>query len=461
MADRTRKRATVFLIVTVLVALVGCGNSDPQTRKGSDANQNQLDRKISNVIRPLKLVKEEYKSAVKKGNVINQGEYTETLMFAEKTIKNWKTLKPALSGRLSPGDLNQLNREINQLVSHVRSKKSVQTEERLVDSIHTTLTDLRGGNVSARLMGVVKSIKRADRDITAEKTAHNQRIGIALTNPAPIYQGNEITSARKGSERQLRVVLRTQRSKRNLPGASVQAQFLNPSGQELKNVTLSETWGPYIFYGKNLTVPDKSERLTITVVPSTVGRHADMKSISTESFSVSFDLRKENDSWTVQGPEPRPTSEEYTLGSDVQMALEEPIAFRSSGPYKIGLIAERAEPFWTPLKRNGKVRMRMAKIPENANRHMEIILLEKGTNRIIPHAKVSLRIFPREGRQPITTKLPFLLSAFNHYGNSLVIPPGHYRVKATIRQPDLGHLEKNRFPNKVNVVYKWTNKKVR
>jgi len=99
--------------------------------------------------------------------------------------------------------------------------------------------------------------------------------------------------------------------------------------------------------------------------------------------------------------------------------------------------------------------MHPAEIEKDANRHLEIVLLDSKTSRTIPRAGISLRLCSDE-HDPIETDLPYLLAEFNHYGHSLFVPSGGYRVEATISRPDLLTLESNRFPEQVTTKFSWT-----
>lgn len=311
--------------------------------------------------------------------------------------------------------------------------------------------------------GTVRSIRQADRDISAETIARHYRIGVALSPAATIYNGTDPVSKTAGSTHQLRVILRQQRTKRFLAGASIEAVFKDNTGRVLKSLDLLETFGPYHFYGKNLTIPDGATELALRVQPPRVGRHADFKERFIKPVSARFPVTTTGGTVTVRGPEPRPVPGDVTLGSDITTSLDEAIALKTTGPYHVGYIAELAEPFWVfdtygTNDENTAYNVRLADIPQSANRHLEILLFDRQTYRVIPHADVRLHLTSTTDNTEVKTPLPFLMSAFYHYGNSLYLPPGDYSVKATIGTPRIHSLRKGRFPKNKTVTFEWTAK---
>lgn len=309
------------------------------------------------------------------------------------------------------------------------------------------------------LSKVVESINKADRDISSETTVKNYRIGVTLAEPSPIYNGEKTSSSPDDGDHQLRVVLREKRTKRKLPGASVRATFIDANGNELEQYDLLETWGDYYFYGKNLQIPDRSAEVTVSVSPPEVGRHEDMKDVFVEPVSTTVKLQTDSDEPSFSGNDTIPISDERNLGSDVKTAMNEFIGEDVSGPYRLGFIAEHSEPYWV-FKQDGDNAnrpsvLREADIPQSANRHLEIVLLEKATNRIVPHADVTLDVNAQNKAARARVNLHFLLSAFNHYGNSLYLPEAEYEVNASVNPPELHTLKKGKFSGSHSTKFRW------
>ncbi|MFB6347410.1 MAG: hypothetical protein ABEK50_16940, partial [bacterium] len=253
------------------------------------------------------------------------------------------------------------------------------------------------------------------------------------------------------------------RTKRFLPGASITATIHRPGSSDQEPLNLLETWGPYHFYGKNIEVPASASAISLQILPPRVGRHADMKEQYIDPASARFSLKTSGDNFLVQGPAPEPTPEDVTLGADVSMALEEALSTTIKSPYRIGFIAEHSEPFWIfdtyrTDDINTDYNIRLARIPQSANRHLEIVLLDAKSNRLIPHADVSLDLKTTDSKAVAQTRLPFLMSAFYHYGNTLYIPSGEYSVDVTIGPPSLHTLEKNQFSDTRTATFNWSAK---
>lgn len=311
--------------------------------------------------------------------------------------------------------------------------------------------------------GTVKSIEQADRAIQAEKSVRNYRIGATLTEPAAIYSDTTTASEVGDATHQLRILLREKRTKRFLPGAEIQAVFQGSGGDEVLELDLLETYGPYHFYGQNLRFPENATSLSVTVNPPRVGRHAGMKEQYIKPASTSFELVSNDTGTKIQGPRPQPVPEDVTLGSDVATALEETLATKVHAPYRIGFIVEHAEPFWVfdtyrTDDANTSFNVRLADIPQSANRHLEIVLFDQQTNRIIPHAGINLNVKSKDGNAETQVELPFLLAAFNHYGNSVYLPANDYTVEATIQAPAIHTLKNGQFPKSRSVTFDWTAK---
>lgn len=449
------------LMVVVVVGLAACSSAPPSEDAHERAPADSARKGAEAVLGPLRLVKEEYRDAVRNGNVIDTGEYRESRMFAREARRSWKHFRDTAARRLGSESLRQLDRDFDGLVALVEDRGPVQREERMVNRMMTQLKSLGGGKVSPSLQGVVDSIRRADRDIQGERTDNDYRIGLALLDSSNLYRGEKVVSASTGAARQVRVILRQHRTKRPVPGAVVKVRWVDTGGQPVGPSIgpLPEVWGPYPFYGTNVNVPSKASGLRVTVRPSRLGRHADMKGILTRSASAEFGLVRSADGVRAAGPDPTPVAEDYELASDVSMALGEALLFRSAAPYRIGFIAEHAEPFWYPAEQSDtaeELSFRLAQIPEDANRHLEALVLEQGTNRVVPHAQVQLTLEPVNGGDVYRFELPFLMAAFYHYGNSVVLPSGDYRGRITVGRPKLLTLEPGYFPDRRQVSFTWS-----
>lgn len=317
---------------------------------------------------------------------------------------------------------------------------------------HEAEHDEHADKSNASVEALQQMVAQADESIDAESVVEGQRIGVTLTEPTSLYADGEQVSGTEGNTHQLRVLLREERTKRFIPGAGIQVSIQDADGNSLQEVELREAWGDYQYYGANLSMPENAQQLQVSVSPPEVGRHGDMRQILTSSVSSTFDLSGE----TVQGDGPAPVAEDVTIGSWASMVLGEVDTFHTAGPYKIGYVAEASEPYWLPGSANGDLEMNMADMSEDANRHLEIVLLDAETNEVVPHADVQLTVTSDGGSEPaLDVRLPFLFSAFHHYGRTVQLENGTYDVTATIGRPDLATESADVFPAEESVTLSW------
>ncbi len=448
------------LLLGVLLLVGGCSSSDPAADEpGGPDEADGISEHVETVVGPLRLVKEEYRDAVRDGVVIDTGEYRESRMFAREARRAWRAVRDTAAVRLDEQALEGLDRDFDELVNLVEDRGTIGREEELVKAIRSRL-DTLGGEVPRPLRGVVESIRRADADLGGERSVGDYRIGVALTDPAPLYRDGDVVSSAPDAARQLRVLVREKRTKRPVPDAAVSVRWSDTEGTPVTDspLSLQAVWGPYFFDGANVDVPARAAELRVNVEPPRVARHADMKGVLTRGAEAAFEVHRDGGTLRVSGPEPAPVPEDYELASDVSMALGEALLIREARPYRIGFIAEHAEPFWFPRDKSetvGKMAFRLADYPEDANRHLEALVLEHGTNRIVPGARVRLRLEPLEDGEVHRFELPFLMAAFHHYGNSVVLPPGQYRGRITVGRPDVLTLNPDAFPERRRVTFTW------
>lgn len=244
------------------------------------------------------------------------------------------------------------------------------------------------------------------------------------------------------------VVVREQGTKRPLASAKVTARW------DSNSVTLEPVWGDYLFYGRNVSLPEGTFTLSVDVAPPQICRHGDAMSSWVEPAHAEFRVTRKGAEVTVEAPKPAPGNADYRVGEDVEQALAESIFVRDEGDYRIGFIAEAPEPIW--VWENGALVSKPAR--DEDTHHLEIALLERGTNRIVMAAKVTLVLRNKATGEILTVPMVNLLSSFAHYGNTLKVPPGDYEVTATIVPPRWMQFEKGRFAKPVTIVFAWDGK---
>jgi hypothetical protein len=443
---------TIFCLILTLF-LVGCGESGDTTRSTRNTNdqttQTAITKPLNSVIHSLYTVKERY---------------AENTTGSKKSVRNelqsarneWNQIVPTVKTLKSNQFINSVETQFNELDTSLKEGDSIERVDTLADTLTHTLTALRISQLEDVRRSVVRSIREADRDITAETTVDDYRIGITLTEPATIYDTNDLASSTENASHQLRVILRDKSTKRKLAGSEISAEVLDQDGDTLTSIDLLETWGDYHFYGENLTLPDEAASVRITVGPPLVGRHEDMKNLYLGSVTAEFMLAGDTETRTFRYRPTSPVDTGTRLGNDVAMAYQETLDIVTSGPYRIGFIAEHAEPFWLVDRRseNGSFSLRQAEVPQSANRHLEIVLFTRDY-RIVPHANVSLSVINDKDTAKAKFQLPYLMSTFNHYGNSLYLPAANYSVDASVGAPTIHTLKRDVFAESAAASFSW------
>ncbi|MGH7805716.1 MAG: hypothetical protein ACREQJ_15315, partial [Candidatus Binatia bacterium] len=247
------------------------------------------------------------------------------------------------------------------------------------------------------------------------------------------------------------VVLREPLTKRFLPASKITLR-LN-AGEPIE---LAHLWGEFPLYGANVALPEGQAAVEVEVAPPAYCRHGDMLASFTKIARASFALQAQNGRWLAKGDRPAPSAEDYDIGDDVLQAIGEARWKGGAGPYALGFIAEGPEPIW--LWENGKAVLRPA--VQGETNHLEIALMEKSTMRIVPEAKVSLRLVRDDAPDAKALEFPLypLLSEFYHYGNTVQVPPGRYQVTARVEPPAFGSLTPGLFEEAVEVRFPWDNR---
>jgi len=314
--------------LTLVAGLVGCGG-------GADGEQTQqqdqefFDRELSQLLSSAKVLEKHGKISKDRESIRHHG---------QQLIEQWESMASRANQMLDGNQYQSLADPVNRIAEQLEAGESISG----VSELGSRIQEILVRDVDEDLRSVVLSVKRADGDIEAETQKLNQRVGVAVQPAQPLYRGDKIVSDAGNQEHQLRVLVRESRTKREISGVTVTAQILDASGETLRDVRLRETWGPYLFYGENLTLPRDTEQLVVTVEPARLGRHAEKKELSKKRFSISFSAGWVDGVWTMDGPQPRPVDNDYRLGSDIRLSLEEPLATNQVGPYKAGFIAEHS-----------------------------------------------------------------------------------------------------------------------
>ncbi|HEX5770034.1 MAG TPA: iron transporter [Nocardioidaceae bacterium] len=102
-----------------------------------------------------------------------------------------------------------------------------------------------------------------------------------------------------------------------------------------------------------------------------------------------------------------------------------------SGPWTIGYIVERAEPWF-----EGPEKTSFREPDAEATHHIEVIPTETATGRIVPDVPITVEIVDADGNVVDSARLNFLHSTFFHYANNFRVPEeGRYSLRVTLEPP--------------------------
>ncbi len=247
----------------------------------------------------------------------------------------------------------------------------------------------------------------------------------------------------KGAAAQLIVTLRDRRTKRHLPRAAVRVRI--PRGDlQVPPLPLVETWGAYMHYAANVPFPFRGSefQIKVDVEPPAYDRHADSLDRWIAPAQVTFLLRRAEGRVRVIGDKPQPTEAGVSIGEDVVAARRGAQTTVDAGEYTVGISLLDPEPIWR--WREGKPTP--AATPEGADRHVDVVVLDRRSGRMVTGAKVTLTLrASAEQGDPISLPLRPLLGRFFHYGATVAWPGRHGRVDLKIDRPTFATTDGQRF----------------
>ncbi len=296
-------------------------------------------------------------------------------------------------------------------------------------------------------LGEQKAVAAADKAIGAEQIVGDYRIGLGFKVPRPLYlpgAGSRMEDQPgKGADAYMIVTVREVRTKRHLPRAGVSANV--PRGEfEVPALPLLEVWDDFAHYAANVPLVKVGQefQITLKVSPPVYGRHGDCIALWDKPATAKFIVKRGGGRLEVVGDPAGPADAGWMVGGDVADALEETRQLVDAGQYTVGWVVEGPEPVW----RWDKGKPIPEPIPDQATNHLEVVLLEKATGRMVTGAGVTLTLTPAAaGEHPIQFPLLPLMSEFHHYGATVAIPPGTYRVGIRIVRPTFTTLRADRL----------------
>jgi hypothetical protein len=434
-----------------MLVIAACSDPSPPTAAsgGSDGTA----QAFQEVLGRLKLVKQEYAIAVGDGGVVDPVEYEESQMFAEQAALHYRRVRDWTKSR-DPGAATGIESGLVELMKLVDGKRPVADANRLLDRLVEQVAAVSPSKIPPAVEGTRDAVARADAMITAEAQVSGYRIGVLSGPPRTLYlrrdDGSLAPSApAAGATHYVAVVLREARTKRFLPGSTITARVAGGAPVELHHL-----WGEFFQYGANVEAPEGRFELEVTASPPAYCRHGDMLASFVKPATATFHASREGTALRFDGEKPAPGAPDYAVGDDVLQALGEARWKGQAGPYALGFIAEGPEPIW--LWKNGRPELEPA--AKDDTNHLEIALMDRSSMRIIPEGDVRLTLERMDVKSaPVEVELHPLLSSFYHYGKTLRVPAGRYRVTVRAEPPRFGALQPGAFVDRAEATFEWDN----
>ena len=446
-----------------LVSIAACSRGDspparpsPQpvatTAESSSASE-QADG-LATLSAAVKLVAQEYSLAVDgSGAVKDDTELAEAELFADQARLKYQRL--AAQVKTAPPEVVALaGRLIDDLGSAVTARKAPAEVQRLSAEAATALASL-GPAESRATAGLRAATEQADRAIEAERLDGDYRIGVVVEPPREVARragdGSVSRSAPPAEARSyVGIVLRERRTKRFLPDARVSLDVLGGDGSVVTNVDLESLWGDYPQYGGHLAEIPAAGRLRVRVEPPHHARHGDMLARVAKPGQVEFEFATQAGRPSLPPEPPGPIDSDYAVGDDILQGFAESLYLTDVGDYRIGFIAEAPEPYW--LWKEGP---QLRAVEPDDNFHVEVILQDAPSGLLVPGATVTVTLTPKAGGKPVVAHLHGLLSVFQHYGETLRVPPGEYAVRVDVEPPALALVDGERFLEPASIEFVW------
>ena len=434
-------------------ATTGLSGTDPGAPSPGPADA-PLSDDLATLTAAVKLVSQEYGLAVDDtGKVKDEVEIGEAELFCDQARMRLEKLAPRL--RADEAAIGRGRDAIAALTGAVGARKPPAEVASLSRAATATLLAL-GPAESSATAGLRAATAQADRAIEAEQVAGDYRIGV-LTEPTQlIFRRGAGGMAEKvappaDSTTYLGVVLRERRSKRFLPGSVVTAEFLDAGDEVVAKAELAPLWGDFQQYGANLPAPTGAKgRLRIHVEAPHHDRHGDMLGVVAKPADVVFDYSIEGGHPVFPPAPPAPVDADYSIGDDILEGFAAARNEAQAGGYRIGFVVEPPEPFW--IWTDGP---QLKAVRPQDTHHLEVVLQDRSTGLLVPGAEVTLVLTPKSGGVPVKVPLHGLLSAFQHYGETLQVRPGEYRVEIDVAPPRIGTLGEPRFLGNASTAFDW------
>ncbi|MCC6766226.1 MAG: hypothetical protein IT293_16320 [Deltaproteobacteria bacterium] len=398
----------------------------------------------------LKLVRQEYRNAVASGGgtVTDATEYAETELFAEQAERKAVTWRAA-GGLADVAQADELARRLAAIRGAVGRKAPHAAVVEETTAVIAIVQQAMAGAVPESIRGVLLATARADQAIQAEEIAGDYRIGLVSDRAQPIFvrSGESLVSAAAApaDAAYVAVLLRERRTKRPLSGADVD---LVVEGQGTRiEARLAELWGDLHQYGANIALPaDGAVTIMVRVAPPAYARHGDTLNVFVAPETVTFRGHVRGRELAFDAKAVMPVDQDYGVGDDMLQAIAEAGELHDTGGYRVGLIVEGPEPIWQ--WKDGKPVLEP--VPADATNHVEVVLVDRESGQLVPRAGIDL-VFLANGNEVGRAILTPLLSAFSHYGRTIVVPRSATSVRIHVHPPAIGALGRPRLADPADV----------
>ncbi|MDO8667711.1 MAG: iron transporter [bacterium] len=397
---------------------------------------------VQSLLGTLKLVGAEYVDAVKDGKIIDEKEYLETEIFIDKAIEQYTGLAEEI-GQASPelkvGILTQLN-AIKQIVQSKGDPASVGEQ---LKEITASLQKLSGGGVvSDQAKGEARGQSLADTRLGGEQLIGGLRMGLII-EPAKnfwFYDNEKLIEnsaagllAQAGQTHYFKAVLREKTTKRMIPYTEISINITGTDGWS-SSAKLYPVWGEFFHYGNNLSLPGDGNYQAAVSIEHGPMAHEELDKWIKPIVAI-FDLTvKGNTAEVIEQPKITAADDGFAPGDDIDIAVAELWEEKRVGQYSIGFIAENVEEIYA--FQSGT--LSGTKRPTD-NYHLEVVLREASSGRIVPYATLTMRLTNQKTGQQVNYNLVPMWATFLHYATNAEVVPGAWNVEVEIAAPALAY----------------------
>jgi len=401
----------------------------------ADSNNN-FKAEVQSLLGTLKLVGAEYVDAVKDEKIIDEKEYLETEIFIDKAIEQYADLAEEI-GQISPDRRTDILNRLKAIKQIIQSQGDPAKVNERLKEITASLQKLSGGGaVSDQAKGEATSQNLADSQLGGEQLVGGLRIGLAIEPAKDFWFYDKEKLAKNpaaGQTHRLKAVLREKTTKRMIPYTEITVNITKADGWSA-NSKLYPVWGEFLHYGNNLTLPGDGDYKAAVAVEHGPMAHEELDKWIKPIVTV-FELTVKDGIAKIEAqPKITDTEDGFSPGDDIDVAVAELWEEKKVGQYFIGFIAENVEEIYA--YRSGT--LSGTKKPAD-NYHLEVVLREAASGRIVPYAGLTMRLANQKTGQQINYNLVPMWATFLHYAANAEVGSGVWEVEVQIAAPALAY----------------------